>query len=193
MITDALNQLSPSNDLSSLIDKIDDTLINVNRQLRIMGRDQYNNKTIGSTVVCMTSHNDYIGFLWAGDSRLYRVRDNQIQQLTRDHSEVQNLIDQGVLRPEEAESHPSANVITRAIGASNQLYLSTGIDSVNDGDTYILCSDGLYRDIKDHELLQLALQPYAEDICKDMMQLALSREAKDNITIIIAKCQINRE
>ena len=59
MITDALNQLSPSNDLSSLIDKIDDTLINVNRQLRIMGRDQYNNKTIGSTVVCMTSHNDY--------------------------------------------------------------------------------------------------------------------------------------
>ena len=138
----------------------------------------------------MIASDRHIAYLWAGDSRLYRVRNGQIKQLTRDHSEVQNMVDQGLLLPEEAESHPAANVITRAMGAADALYLSVGIEETLDEDIYLLCSDGLYRDISDQELLQLAMQTDIDQICQSMMQLALSREAKDNITTIIVQSKL---
>jgi len=193
MITKTLDSISPKPQLSEFVDQVDDALTSVNSQLRVLARDKYNGRTIGSTVVTMIARDNYIAYLWAGDSRLYRVRNQQIQQITRDHSEVQNLVDQGLLRAEDAESHPSANVITRAIGAADQLFLSVGVDEVQDGDIYILCSDGLYRDITEQELLQLTNEETVKNICDGMMDLALSREAKDNITIIIAKSTINRD
>jgi len=194
-ITGALNEMQSALQLNDYVDKIDDTLILVNSQLRDLGRDKYNNRTIGSTVVCMVANRNYIAYLWVGDSRLYRIRDHKITQLTKDHSEVQNLVDQGLLRAEDAESHPSANVITRAIGASDDLYLSVGVDETQDNDIYILCSDGLYRDMTEVELLNICdecdLQP--EEITNKLMQTALSREAKDNITMVVTKSILNRE
>ena len=196
LIVETLAKINSHADLSSYVDLIDDTLSDVNTQLRTMSREQYNNHTIGSTVVSMVASDRHIAYLWAGDSRVYRVRNKHIKQLTRDHSEVQNMVDQGLLLAEEAEAHPAANVITRAMGASDALYLSVGIEETLDGDVYILCSDGLYRDISDQELLKMALQPDINKICDDMMKLALSREAKDNITTIIIKstqtCEQNK-
>ncbi len=187
MIIQALDNITPSNDFTQYVDQVDDALTTVNQQLRILARDKYNGRTIGSTVVAMIAQSQYIAYLWVGDSRIYRVRDKQITQITRDHSEVQNMIDQGLLNAEEAESHPSANVITRAIGAADTLHLSVGVEEAEDEDIYILCSDGLYRDISDAELLQLSLAGDEKTICEDMMRVALSREAKDNITVIIVK------
>ncbi len=187
MIMARLAEIQPSEDLATLVDRIDDTLINVNNELRKLGREKYNNRTIGSTVVSMCAVDDNIAFLWAGDSRVYRIREHKIQQLTRDHSEVQNLIDQGLLKAEEAEHHPAANVITRAIGASDDLYLSTAVDKSQADDVYILCSDGLYRDITENEILRLANNLNVDEVCQKLMALALSREAKDNITIIATK------
>ena len=187
MIVQALGDILPSNEFTQYIDQVDDALGYVNQQLRAMGRDRYNGRTIGSTVVSMVASRRYIAYLWAGDSRLYRIRNRQINQLTRDHSEVQNLVDQGLLEAKDAEFHPSANVITRAIGASDNLFLSCGIEMVEDGDIYLLCSDGLYRDISEGELLQLCLSGDPKTICDDMMRVALTREAKDNITIVITK------
>ena len=185
LIMSGLNQLSYHNDLSNYVDSVDDSLINSNQELRLLGRDKYNNHTIGSTVVCMVSVGRYIAYLWAGDSRIYRIRDRSIKQLTRDHSEVQNMVDQGLLLPEEAEAHPAANVITRAIGAADSLFASVGVEEVLDGDIYLMCSDGLYRDISDQEFLKVGQQDDVNKICTDLMQLALSREGKDNITTII--------
>lgn len=190
MIMEKLALIESSDNLPSLVDRIDDALINVNNALRELGRDQYNNRTIGSTVVSMCAIGEFIAYLWAGDSRIYRIRNNEIEQLTRDHSEVQNLIDQGLLKPEEAELHPAANIITRAIGASEHTYLSTGIDRVHNGDIYVICSDGLYRDVKNTEMLQIArASSDVKDICHDLINLALSREARDNITVIVTKCE----
>lgn len=190
LIMQELKQLNPTAKLNDLIDHVDDKLIAVNSKLRTMAREKYNNRTIGSTVVTMLACNNYIAYLWAGDSRLYRIRDNQLTRLTTDHSEVQNLIDQNLLLPEEAENHPSANVITRAIGAVDNLYLSVGVEKIMNNDIYLLCSDGLYRDISDDELLRYSLQKTPNQISKDLMALALSREAKDNITIVVAKCHL---
>ena len=193
LIMQEMKQVTSTSDLSSFINNVDDTLISVNQTLRTMAKEQYNNKTIGSTVVTMLAFDKHIAYLWAGDSRLYRIRDQQMTRLTSDHSEVQNLIDQNLLLPEEAESHPSANVITRAIGAVNNLYLSIGVEEVLNNDIYLLCSDGLYRDITEEELLKNSLRKEPSQITQDLMNLALSREAKDNITIIVSKCIIPDE
>jgi len=188
MIMQDLKQLNPTAKLNDFIDDVDDKLINVNRKLRTMAREQYNNRTIGSTVITMLASGEHVAYLWAGDSRLYRIRDKQITRLSTDHSEVQNLIEQNLLLPEEAEKHPSANVITRAIGAVDNLYLSVGVEKVKTNDIYLLCSDGLYRDISDDELLKNSFEKNPNQITNNLMNLALSREAKDNITIVVAKC-----
>ena len=190
LIVDTLKNVKCHSSLSHFVDRVDDALINANQQLRTLSQNQYNNHTIGSTIVSLIASDKHIAFLWAGDSRVYRVRDNKISQLTRDHSEVQNMVDQGLLLPEEAESHPSANVITRAMGASDELFLSIGVDETLNDDIYIICSDGLYRDISDEELRQAALQKNIDNICSDLMDLALSREAKDNITTIILQSKL---
>lgn len=196
LIMQEMKHLNPvannsTSQLSEYIDNIDDTLSTVNQKLRTMAREQYNNRTIGSTVVTMIAHENHIAYLWAGDSRLYRIRNQQMTRLTTDHSEVQNLIDQNLLLPEEAESHPSANVITRAIGAVDNLYLSVGIEKIQHDDIYLLCSDGLYRDITEEELLAHSLQKSPQQITTDLMNLALSREAKDNITIVVTTCAVS--
>ncbi|MDX1810839.1 MAG: protein phosphatase 2C domain-containing protein [Gammaproteobacteria bacterium] len=188
MIMEKLKLVIPHDNLAVLVDRIDDALIDVNSMLRELGQEKYNNRTIGSTVVSLCAVDNHLAYLWAGDSRIYRIRNHEIKQLTKDHSEVQNLIDQGLLRPEEAEFHPSANVITRAIGAVEEPYLSTGVETALPNDIYVMCSDGLYRDITEPEILQLAASQNPEKICQDLMALALSREAKDNITIIVARC-----
>jgi len=193
MIMEELQHIPVASQLSEFVDSVDDSLMSVNQNLRTMAREKFNNHTIGSTVVAMLAFKNFMAYLWAGDSRLYRIRDQAIEQITTDHSEVQNLIDQGLLLPEEAETHPSANVITRAIGASDNLYLSVGVEQIEDNDIYLLCSDGLYRDISEKEMLELALRGDVTSTCSDLMSLALSREAKDNITIIVAKSMLSSE
>src|SRR5690349_16175552 len=79
-----------------------------------------NGATIASTIVALIMRGDHFACLWAGDSRLYRLRGEHLEQVTRDHSLVQELVEAGVVRPEEAESHPRANVITRAVGAGDE-------------------------------------------------------------------------
>lgn len=189
LIMEKLAELPARDDLADMIDSIDDALIAVNHTLKTMAQEKYQGRTIGSTVVSMCAVNDFIAFLWAGDSRIYRVRNGEITQLTKDHSEVQNLIDQGLLRPEEAESHPSANVINRAIGATDDLYLSTGVDKALPDDIYIMCSDGLYRDVKQEEMLKLSAINDPREICVDLVSLALSREAKDNVTVVVTRSE----
>ncbi len=190
-IMQALQTVTSSNNLSEFVHEIETTLIEVNHNLKILAQEKYNNRTIGSTVVTMISNNVSIAYLWAGDSRLYRIRDQKITQLTTDHSEVQNLVDRGLLLPEEAKNHPASNVITRAIGATSHIELSIGMEEIEHDDVYLLCSDGLYADVDDDELLALCSQQ--DDIQKTaekIMTLALSREARDNITFVLAKCQM---
>ena len=101
---------------------------------------------IASTVAVLLAHGDHYACLWAGDSRIYLLRDGELHQLTRDHSLVQEMVDAGVVRPEDAEHHPRANVITRAIGAEGDaMELEKLTDRIIPGDRFLLCSDGLFK------------------------------------------------
>jgi serine/threonine-protein phosphatase Stp1 len=145
---------------------------------------QYN--MIGCTVVVMAVDTDrQFACLWAGDSRLYRLRDGKLQQVSKDHSEVQSLVERGAIAKDQAESHPSSNIINRAVGAKEPLTLEVLQGKIESGDKYLLCSDGLYREVSENEMEQcLQKQDEPDLIASKLMQLALDREAKDNVTVL---------
>ncbi len=139
---------------------------------------------MGSTVVLLVALGDQAVCLWAGDSRLYRLRDGVLEMISRDHSYVQDLIDNAMLSEEEARVHPRANVVTRAVGVFEQLDLAEVSLQVQPGDNFLLCSDGLNKTADDSELRDVLshTDPYA--IVRSLVHLGLTRGAPDNITAV---------
>lgn len=187
-IVDALRaiKLRPEK-LSAYVDAVDDALQSVNQQLRTLGQKQGGLRTIGSTVICLLAVNNYIAYAWAGDSRVYRLRGDELQQLNKDHSEVQRLLDEGIINAEQAETHPSANTITKAIGAANAVFVEVGVDSVEPGDIYLLCSDGLYREITPEQIAATLKRGDLEWSSNRLLQLVLASKAADNVSFIVTK------
>jgi protein phosphatase/serine/threonine-protein phosphatase Stp1 len=120
--------------------------------------------------------------LWAGDSRAYLMRDGTLQRVTRDHSLVQDMVDQGTLTEEEAEAHPQANVILRAVGASGELLLDKVSGRIAPDDTLLLCSDGLFKAIPEAELASMVLQGATAAMVVDA---AVERGARDNVSVVL--------
>lgn len=121
-----------------------------------------------------------------GDSRVYLFRDGGLAQVTTDHSVVQELIASGRLRPEEAENHPYGNVITRAIGPSDGVSPDYVRLEVVDGDRFVVCSDGLTKELTDYGILHFLLQhDDPTDAVDDMLEAALENGGRDNVTIIV--------
>lgn len=188
-IVQCLDEITPRKRLSTYIDEIEDRLISVNQKLRQMAAEHHDNRTIGSTVVSMVALNNYFALLWAGDSRVYRLRNGALMQLTRDHSQVEELVERGVILREEAESHPASNVITRAVGATDQLYIDVDIDKAEPGDTFLLCSDGLYKHLNEDEIAKALQKDDLVEICKSLIDLTLERGASDNVTLVVVKAE----
>lgn len=186
MIVNDLKKIHEGLKLNRIIDDIEDKLINVNRKLIEKSSQSVKKSTIGSTVVSMVAYENYCVYLWVGDSRLYRLQNSKIKQLTRDHSQVQIYIDNGLIDEKEAELHPHRNMITRAIGAMDELYVDMDIQMISTGDRYILCSDGLTRHINDSELEEIMNKgDSAEKTCNTLIDMVLDRGAEDNVTAII--------
>ncbi len=121
-----------------------------------------------------------------GDSRVYLVRDDAIVQITTDHSVVQELIASGRLSPEEAESHPYGNVITRAVGPSDSVTPDYVRLDVVDGDRFVICSDGLTKELTDYGIQHfLAEHSDPAAAVRAMLDAALENGGRDNISIIV--------
>jgi serine/threonine protein phosphatase PrpC len=162
-------------------------MADANERLVAMAQTSDEPRTIGSTIVLMAMDAHEFSCLWAGDSRAYLVRRGAIQQLTRDHSLVQQLVDSGDLDSEEAAQHPNANVITRAVGAAPDLALDRIEGEVRTGDVFLLASDGLTRLLSDEELLGELKDSDLETAAGRLLDTCLKREAPDNVTFIIVK------
>jgi protein phosphatase/serine/threonine-protein phosphatase Stp1 len=136
---------------------------------------------IATTVVVMLAHGDHFACLWAGDSRAYLLRDGAFSRITRDHSLVQELVDQGTLAEEDAEKHPQANVITRAVGGGGELELDKVSGRFAAGDLVLLCTDGLFKALPEHvigELLMAGAGP------EQLLAKAIENHARDNVTAV---------
>ncbi len=140
---------------------------------------------IASTLVVLLIRGGHFAALWAGDSRIYLLRAGVLSQVSRDHSLVQALIDEGVITPAEAEGHPQANVITRAIGAPDDPgELDKAIGTVEAGDIFLLCSDGLNKALHDPEIATLMAQA---DPAAALIGAALAGNARDNVTALVVR------
>ncbi|MFL6733938.1 MAG: PP2C family protein-serine/threonine phosphatase, partial [Sphingomicrobium sp.] len=124
---------------------------------------------------------------WAGDSRAYRVRNGRIQQLSRDHSLVHDLVLAGMLSPEEAEHHPNANVVTRAIGVVEEVKIDVSTGDSHPGDVFIVASDGLTRLVDDDELAEELSAPDLEQAADRLIRFVLERGAPDNVSFVIVR------
>jgi serine/threonine-protein phosphatase Stp1 len=141
---------------------------------------------IASTVVVLIVRHGHFACLWAGDSRAYLLRDAVLQRITRDHSLVQELVDAGEIDAADAESHPRANVITRAVGdLAETMELDKVTGRVAGGDRFLLCSDGLSKVLDDQTILDLLDATAVEDGADKLLGAALQRQASDNVTAVV--------
>jgi len=181
MARDALASVAPQPTLAQQVLAARGALEEANRYLFSLSVRPVNPLTSGTTVVLMLVR-EHVGVcLWAGDSRLYRLRDGALEQLTTDHSEA-------VERAGTAEG-ASSNVITRAVGGREGLELDQVSFSVQVGDRFLLCSDGLYRELTDTELAQTLQAGDALTTVDALLSQVLRGEAADNVTAIVVDAQ----
>jgi serine/threonine protein phosphatase PrpC len=182
LIVESLAQVGRYSRLSGLVDDVEDRLLDVHAQLVKRAGEE---SIVGSTVAALVVMQQYSVCLWVGDSRIYRFRDNRLEQLTQDHSYVEELIEHGRLTRDEAERHPEANVITRAVGAGEELHLDARLEEVRASDLYLICSDGLYREVCEEEIAEHLQSPDCNQICDKLVDLVLDRGATDNVTVVL--------
>jgi serine/threonine protein phosphatase PrpC len=136
----------------------------------------------GATIVVAHVADGFATIFWAGDSRAYHVRGTKVRQLTRDHSVVQDLVDAGLLDEDKAESHPRANVVTRALGVVAPVAIDTVRVVVEPGDRVMLCSDGVSRSL---DVRDLARSERIDALADRLLAAALERDGSDNASLVL--------
>ena len=186
-VTQALLEIPIVYNLEDMVENVVLALKRVNHELIGLAETMGSERTIGSTVVGLAIANGEYRCFWAGDSRAYRVRGNEIKRLTRDHSLVQGLVDAGMLSEEEAEEHPSSNIITRAVGVAEELNVDVVSGDARPGDQFLLASDGLTRLVANREMLAELTSRRPRDAVDNLIEMVLKRGAPDNVSIILTK------
>jgi len=184
MIAEALEAITPGLSASELLAEVRLAIERTHEALRNEAARRGPDVVVASTVVVMLARGEHFACLWAGDSRAYLLRHGVLRQITRDHSLVQELVEAGAIRPEEALNHPRGNVITRAVGAElDDFVLDKVSDRLIPGDRFLLCSDGLCKTLPEDEIAGLlgtgdGAAPQA------LVNAALAARVSDNVTAV---------
>jgi serine/threonine protein phosphatase PrpC len=189
MIVDYLEVLAKPEFYPLRVVQIKERLDAVNDRLIAIANEMPESSVIGSTVVILIFDEHDAHCIWAGDSRIYRMRDNQFIRLTRDHSQVEEMVEAGLLSADEAEKHPAANVITRAVGAAVTLDLEVASYPLKEGDKFLLCSDGLNKVMSDDEIANVLRMSSLDDVPDSLIKTSLERMARDNVTVVAVSNQ----
>jgi protein phosphatase len=187
MIVDALGGVAPPKNLERFVADTRARLEGVNRRLRAAGARKA--ERIGSTVAVLLAWGRHCGFLWAGDSRIYRLRNGRLRQLTRDHSELEALRARGVVTEGEALDHPARSRITRAVGVVDSLELEERCVEVVDGDVFLLCSDGLSNELNAEEIAGALLPGNCGKASSALIGMALERGGRDNVSAVVVRAE----
>ncbi len=187
-VVETVGKMELDGDFDASLERLQSLILEVNESLVSDAERFSRDRQPGSTVVALLIQDGQGAVVWAGDSRIYRRRFGAFEQLTRDHSHVQELLDNHLIRPDEAEKHPMANVITRAVGIDVPLDIDTRVFQVLDGDQFLLCSDGLSRLVGDEEINEMMDNGDADEVVQSLLHTALVRGAPDNVTLIYVAC-----
>lgn len=194
MVVKSLGEVNSHEDPGAMLDEVEDRLIEANQTLFNMCDDDGKPKTIGCTVAALLGFNGFVVTVWVGDSRVYRFRQQKLEQISRDHSQVEELVERGEILREDAESHPLANVITRAVGGAETFDLDVEFEPLEDGDRYLLCSDGLLKDLDSAAIADCLKIEACAEAARALVQGVLEGEAADNVSVAVVDFSIaNRE
>lgn len=194
VITTIANQL---NEMPVHTDEIETWIVaNVNEAHGFVGdliAQNHERRGMGTTLSVLAACNDGVVYGHIGDSRIYRLRNGVLQQISRDHTYVQSLVDNGELTPEAALTHPRRNLLMRAIDGIHDVPIDLSALDAEPGDRFLLCSDGLSGVISDSRLEEILQHPDLTYVVSTLIEMALSAGAPDNVTAIIGEYQSEPE
>lgn len=168
-------------------DRIREALLDANERIFQYGRHDLSESTIGTTAIVLLIENGNFHCLWVGDSRFYLYRDKVLIQKSKDHSQVMEMVEQGLIGAKDAEDHPMANVITRAVGVDRHLMIDQLSGSILPNDQFLLCSDGLSKELTLQDMNACFQAQSVNDVGLALMHSALVRGASDNVTCVVVK------
>lgn len=143
---------------------------------------------MGTTLVALLISGKQITVVNVGDSRAYSITENGVEQLTKDHSLVQMMIDKGELTPEQAKTYPGKNLITRAIGTEMVVNCDIFHRELTPGECFLLCTDGLCNVVDEQEMLfEVVHGGEKTDVCERLLAIAKNRGAPDNVTCVLVE------
>jgi serine/threonine protein phosphatase PrpC len=144
---------------------------------------------MGTTCTALSIVDRQLHFAHVGDSRLYHIRADTISRLTRDHSYVGRLVESGIVRSEDAESHPQRHILTAALGSGHDIapHVPDHPFPLQEGDTLVLCTDGLWGLVGNQELARTAQATPPQEACLRLVRMALERGGPDNITVLVLR------
>ena len=159
------------------------SILKANAEILKAVRENKNYRGMGTTATVLHIYKNRAYYAHIGDSRLYRVRNKNLEQITEDHSYVESLVKRGEITPEEARVHPLKNILTQAVGADDDITVDSGSLRLDTEDIFMLCSDGLTNMVTDDEILKILLE--SKNPADDLVQAALNHGGHDNITVIV--------
>ena len=177
------DQLAPDERVQAIIQE-------ANRRIYERARTDSDVSGMGTTVTAALLLGGKVTLGHVGDSRAYRIRDGELEQLTDDHSLVGDLMRSGRLTPEEAEAHPQRSVITRALGTDPEVDIDMTAVDARPGDLFLLCSDGLTTMVADEDILGiLAAAPTLDDAARELVRAANTGGGEDNVTVVLFRVE----
>ena len=142
---------------------------------------------MGTTIVLAAVHNNIVHVAHIGDSRAYVISDKKVEQLTKDHSMVQEMVESGEITSEQAKNHPKKNIITRALGVNKDIEIDYNNTTLNENDILFLCTDGLSNYIDDEKISKYIKKFSGQEIVDRLVDKANELGGNDNITALIMK------
>lgn len=183
-----LGRIDPDTGISVAMRQLRGAIEKANNRICSVARGREELNGMGTTIVAARFYDGRVGIAHVGDSRCYRMREHKLEQLTRDHSYVQDQLEKGLISEEDAKHSPQKNLITRALGIDAIAEADVQEFRTRPGDVYLLCSDGL-SDLVDDDALQTALsaEKAPADHIKYLIDAANANGGRDNISVIIVR------
>jgi len=188
-LVNMIDEMPVAEEPERLRDMVATALAAANDRLIALAQEQAPGQVIGTTAALLAVARDQALIAWVGDSRVYRLRDGRLEQMTEDHSRVQDLVRQGLLAPEDAENHPAANVVTRAVGAGAALQPDFRFVPLADNDAFLLCSDGLTKALARARIETVLKTGSSGDCAALLIAEAVEAGATDNVSVIVIRVE----
>ena len=177
---------APDIDEDSIADLLLQSLQSIDAEIAIMTDEEIEKRGMGTTLTALLIRNEQIALLHVGDSRCYRLSGNTLEQLSKDHTVVQDLLDQGAITAAEALDHPQRSMLTQALSGDGSVTPILQMFEVKKGDRYLLCSDGLSGVLTEKEIKIGLKKSDKDEAVKFLVDATYKNGAPDNVTVLIA-------